>query len=342
MALFDGHLASLYQSSNNPNLLINGDFRINQRGVYAMDGSKRRYTYDRWYVSSYPQKSDGSVIPSSHKGVFFSAFSLYDLVGQDVEDSKSLNGKTVTVSCETILHEGSFVLELYDGDALLDNILINGTPYVESVAGTGKDPIYPDTADYTTLTIKKISISNTLRVVIGCNRLSTNKQAGITIHNVKLEIGDTATPFLPRPYAEELKLCQRYYCELNEQAQHLALIKGNVSGSTSAGRIARAVIQLPAPMRTMPDITYIVKDPEGLKAPIINDTISEGNTAFYNYRGVNSEPKNISEVAIDAEGCDSNPDKIVLDLTVPGISTAINNDGIFCPSQRMGFDAEIY
>lgn len=46
------------------------------------------------------------------------------------------------------------------------------------------------------------------------------------IAQVKLELGSIATPLAPRPVAEELALCQRYY-EIGNEEIHLSVISSN-------------------------------------------------------------------------------------------------------------------
>lgn len=67
---------------------------------------------------------------------------------------------------------------------------------------------------------------------------------------IKLEAGGQATPFVPRPYAEEMALCQRYY-----QTHELSLppIKEN----TNAALYAMPRINFPTPMRIAPTAKYV-------------------------------------------------------------------------------------
>ena len=67
---------------------------------------------------------------------------------------------------------------------------------------------------------------------------------------IKLEAGGQATPFVPRPYAEEMALCQRYY-----QTHELSLppIKEN----TTAAIYAMPRINFPTPMRVAPTAKYV-------------------------------------------------------------------------------------
>lgn len=67
---------------------------------------------------------------------------------------------------------------------------------------------------------------------------------------IKLEAGGQATPFVPRPYAEEMALCQRYY-----QTHVLSLppIKEN----TNAALYAMPRFNFPTPMRVAPTAKYV-------------------------------------------------------------------------------------
>lgn len=67
---------------------------------------------------------------------------------------------------------------------------------------------------------------------------------------IKLEAGGQATPFVPRPYAEEMALCQRYY-----QTHELSLppIKEN----TNAAIYAMPQFNFPTPMRVAPTAKYV-------------------------------------------------------------------------------------
>ena len=56
---------------------------------------------------------------------------------------------------------------------------------------------------------------------------------------IKLEYGDKATPFTPRPYAEELMLCQRYYRRV---------YKTPIIGSSSTSTTYMLPLQFSPPM----------------------------------------------------------------------------------------------
>ena len=66
--------------------------------------------------------------------------------------------------------------------------------------------------------------------------------------NVKLEINEVATPFVPRSRQEELALCQRYYFQRDG---YYFRIPGN--GTSTA---IRWVMSLPVSMRSAPTMSW--------------------------------------------------------------------------------------
>lgn len=67
---------------------------------------------------------------------------------------------------------------------------------------------------------------------------------------IKLEAGGQATPFVPRPYAEEMTLCQRYY-----QTHELSL--PSIKDNTNAALYAMPRFNFPTPMRVAPTAKYV-------------------------------------------------------------------------------------
>ena len=167
---------------SNPNLLINGDFRVNQRGgsTYTQLG----YTVDRWRI-------DGGtpvvVTPNTDGGIRInntSSSNLYFI--QYIENYNMLAGKIVSYS-----------------------VKVNGTVYSNTftmpspfVANTGYGNIFTPFGVIYFYYYSDGKLGFTVQVNAGQN---------IYIDYAKLEIGSAATQFSPRPYAEELVMCQRYY-----------------------------------------------------------------------------------------------------------------------------------
>lgn len=168
-AIIDSALRSISTSSTNPNILINGDFQIWQRGT-SFVAPNNQYTADRW-------KANGSGTVSYDGGykVTGTVAVSYTMENGDFE---KINGKTVTLSYKTA-----------DNDDIITNTFTASSSVVVNLTVTDK-----------------------------------------TIEWVKLELSNKATDFLPRLYAEELLLCQRYYeCNFSDYNSVMYVIS-NYSG----------------------------------------------------------------------------------------------------------------
>ncbi len=167
-----------------PNLLANGDFQVWQRGeTFVADTSK--YTADRWYFSGATGDSSISIakVDSGAKIITSATNSIYLM--QTIENSSYLFGKSITISCSI-----NGVVYKLSGTVSVTNLILNipnvGLFYTEFNGST-----------------------KLLKVVF---LITTNRN--VIINWVKLEVNDHATPFIPKSYAEELALCQRYYFPL--------------------------------------------------------------------------------------------------------------------------------
>ena len=80
-------------------------------------------------------------------------------------------------------------------------------------------------------------------------QIRVEPSCSVSIDWVKLELGSIATPFSPRPYAEELAMCQRYYQKItSSNVSSFAGFSGNAG--------TQAYITIPSPtLRTSPTIT---------------------------------------------------------------------------------------
>lgn len=168
---------------SNPNLIINGDFRVNQRGKTSYTGAI--YTIDRWQGSAYL-----TVTPQANGGVVLSSNGGQSYFIQRIEDTDALWGKTITMSFS-----------------------VNGVVY--SATGTLPSNIPSQGDSFITSDWVNSSIRARLYYYLSSKTLAftidINNNATATIDYTKLEIGSIATAFSPRPYAEELALCQRFY-----------------------------------------------------------------------------------------------------------------------------------
>ena len=180
---------------SNPNLLINGDFRINQRGQESYTGAG--YTVDRWRNVGFanlvitPINTGISLVDTVDTGTGYAlSYKFED------KDYLKLQGKTVTMS---------FKVSKNTGAPIYIRLMANGT----NVGGTGN-----------TTNTGIFSTTITLPTSLTALEFQIRKSSGelnCEIEYVKLEIGSMATAFSPRPYAEELAMCQRYYqdCRIN-------------------------------------------------------------------------------------------------------------------------------
>ena len=129
---------------------------------------------------------------------------------------------------------------------------------------------------------------------------------------IKLEAGGQATPFVPRPYAEEMALCQRYY-----QTHELSFppIKEN----TNAAIYAMPRFNFPTPMRVAPTAKYVDRS---------------GNSGL-TYYSTHSNAPNISPSSFTA--ITDRVAKIV--FTMPSGVTMALGDYVYT---KLTLDAEIY
>jgi len=168
-------------SGYSPNLLINGDFKVWQRGT-TFNLATGGYTADRWKIYT-----DSSMTNVAYSAKLYCLNRLggngtFSAICQFIEDL-SIIGKTVTMS------------------AMIDGVVYS----VTTVLGSQQSFIVK---------------SGILEFDIG-TAIYSNVNPAVNIafldkldHQVswvKLEVGSVPTPYVPRPIAEELAMCQRYF-----------------------------------------------------------------------------------------------------------------------------------
>ena len=172
------NLPDLNNMFSNTNLLINSDFRnpVNQRGQtsYTGTGSSIRYTIDRWGIINGPVLTvqDGSLkIQVASSDVYSGKFK------QLFEHALPSDFYTLSVKVKSNTHNVSI------------------TNFGQIYAG------FTGVYSYTTQ----------LKLTLDDIEFFIAPGASIEIEWIKLERGSVATPFVPRLYAEEMAICQRYY-----------------------------------------------------------------------------------------------------------------------------------
>lgn len=171
-----GALANLPAINNN--LLINSDFRnpVNQRGKtsYTGTGSSILYTIDRWGVINGPTLTIQQGDSLKIQNPSNSAYSAR--FKQVFENALPVDFYTISVKVKSNTNK----------------VYINNLGEIQA----GFTGIYSHTSIERSLSEIDIIIA---------------PGASIEIEWIKLERGTAATPFVPRPYGEEIALCRRYY-----------------------------------------------------------------------------------------------------------------------------------
>lgn len=200
---------------SNPNLLINPDFQINQRGQaeYATAG----YGYDRWRLG----RSTGIVRAEGGKCTITATDTADPQhIFQTLENNYAGMTLTFAVTINNIT-DCTGAIHLVDKSFATIGSVIN-------FAGAGRY-IY-------TVTIPEDI--DTLRLVIGFNTLA-NVGASFTFSALKLEPSSVPTPSIPPEPATELVKCQRCYEVLMDE-----FVDRNIIGSVNP-TTRKAIFDIP-------------------------------------------------------------------------------------------------
>ena len=165
---------------SNPNLLINPDFAVNQRGITsASGGTDMIFIADRWYASRCIVSNNGHALTAAWDGVT----GTNGYIQQQIEGTAELFGKPVTVSLNI------------DG-ARRSVTLTVPTEKNQTAKASVSDDIIVGVSNF-----KATHIS----VVLFFNAVEH------TITNIKAEVGACETGYEIPITADELLKCQRYY-----------------------------------------------------------------------------------------------------------------------------------
>lgn len=265
--------------ASNPNLLINGDLKIWQRGTQFVD--RQGYCADRWsYICWSKNGAKGSVERDGNALKITNFNGEQNYIEQIIESSNTLHlsGKVVTLSAKI---KGS---NLTSGDIFIQIVASNGIDRINhSQATTKMKKInYSNiTESYKSLSVTFTLPENTTNIAVQIGNHASvvgacNSNAIVNITDVKLEVGDRATPFVPRSYAEELRDCQRYYVEYNSYNAWLSM-------NVTHGNYFEILIPTPTTMRKNPTVINNVNgalqyysSSDWLDVPAISYTLGNG------------------------------------------------------------------
>ncbi|MBQ8613734.1 MAG: hypothetical protein IJ416_05910 [Ruminiclostridium sp.] len=169
--------AKITGNISNPNLLINPDFSINQRG--QTEYLQSSYTVDHWRTDS---RSTLQLLESGAKRIYASdAYSgEWRAFAQYVENLSLTDTYTISVKVTDV-----------KGEWFIPTATNNYNPLTVGI-NTRTDSIFSSVG----IAMKNVSAGDY-----------------IDIEWIKLELGSIATPFVPPDPATELVKCQRYYCK---------------------------------------------------------------------------------------------------------------------------------
>lgn len=231
---------------SNPNLLINSDFRVHQRGGIFSNIAGGKYTADRWMIWCE------------------SAYRPYLTV-------KCSDAGGLTIENNNVSAKAECYLQYYLEDQDLFSLRGHKVGITYSI-GSAKE-----------YELSQITPSHTSRLLVN-KKLSISSGKSIKINYVKAEIVDEGadnttiplfvTPYFPRPYAQEFSNCQRFYQQLEE---YFVLPYARING------LCRFCVQIPTPMRIAPIVSgsvYIVTRDEGIVFDRFDATVSHSKSNF--------------------------------------------------------------
>lgn len=194
--LSNGKKVAVIDSVSNQNLIVNGDFKINQRGKtnYLEDN---KYTVDRW------QLIGGNITVNSDGSVTHNAALRGQGIRQFIDHPELLSGMTTTFTVKT---ENILDAEM--------RVMINNVQYsyINSNISDNK---------YLIMTTIFPELKESDKVCLELYSRYDNKSVNWIW--AKLETGDYIPGFHPRTYAEELLLCKRYYQKFGYETEYEAL-----------------------------------------------------------------------------------------------------------------------
>lgn len=192
---------------SNPNLLINGDFQIWQRGTSFVNPNVYGiYTADRW--NSTVDQTTGSTMTVS-KGVNSNGEVYMHITGNNKSPANMMLYQVFTKE-EFPNISNQLVTVTFDIETNID--LVNDfAQFPNGALGVYKNFIIKSGRRKVSVSMKLVDFSNTRCGIQFLRIMTLADNIDIKLYSVKMELGEIATPLSPRSYGEELALCQRYY-----------------------------------------------------------------------------------------------------------------------------------
>lgn len=281
----DSKLTAATAYTSGRNVLINGDFKIWQRGTAVQYNSGQgAYAADRWcgshqYQNSRTQRTSISSPPSgllaqyalrsSSSTTAQSGAGTRMRIAQKIDslDSYRLRGQQVTLSfwirfsgttLSSIANSGnSSYLDFYysvGSYTSTTDAATNTSAADAAFSGTLVNGSLPTSWTKYTLTGTVSSTANNVDVLfsfVGLGSTTSADTAWFELAQVQLEAGSVATPFEFEEYGTTLTKCHRYYWRQNSEVTGFAQRIGG-TGSIYGGNTFVGVFNMPVTMRTRP------------------------------------------------------------------------------------------
>lgn len=249
----------------NPNILINSNFKINQRGQknYITSGTAQIYTFDRWKTF---QNAENTVkvrrITDEVCGVYIESNGKGWTLGQYIENFEDFAGKTVTISAKIQDMLGGWQVCVSDTENSYHSLDFDNV--IDGIVQ------------------KTLILSKDITRLLTCFYFTDSLDDGsgwIGVEWVKLELGETVTPYIPPDPSTELMRCQRYYfASSDEQATTIMLLDDDYT-------VGKRFF-FPTTMRVYPTITL---SGEGNSA-----VLTANNLDFYTKNGFDCNGKELT------------------------------------------------
>lgn len=211
-------MSNLYPKTtvSNPNLLINSDFQVWQRGTSFPAAKSGEITADRWktFIENNTSSDSINIRKSSGRMLITGSNKRY-VVYQYVELTDQIKTMFRVYKCLTA--SAMFVTNA-DMSIGMSVVLVNSSDGTQTHIGTAQESFTNGNSKTIKFTCDVTGIDLTDYDLIQfnlCNVPADCASNNVYIYWGKLEYGEVATPYIPRLYTEELMLCSRYYTVLN-------------------------------------------------------------------------------------------------------------------------------
>lgn len=279
---------SQLDTRSNPNLFMNGDFSLWQRGT-THTGITGAYTADRFIVGNNAGSLDVALGYGYEVGVQTNGMNLNQTngnnvrVNQRVESNtfRSLSSNSVTISFWIHSNVGGIPIDWLPRSPVVQDVWSSVTDLGTISMGTTTANTW--TFHTATLDVNMASVRNGFG---GNIQLTGTHTASTTLSRMKLEFGDTATPFEPEHPSITLINCQRYYCR-NEMSYANTLYAHPLY---SANQYTTLEVQWPVRMRLAPVVGYGVSGFGGASPafhlPTVDGLFLQWNISGNTYGGI--------------------------------------------------------